>query len=260
MKEGIAMHKCPLDMFSYTIEPSDSLEKIAGQFNTSVNLIASKNPGINSDNLSVGQVICIPSWFTHRYYIQSVSSDTQYSRQEVELMYEMRKLWENHILWTRMAIISTVEKSPDEELVMNRLLRNPSNFAIILKTFYGDEKASKFEELLTNHLLIASELVKAAMSGDKIATMDAERRWYAKVDELTAFFASINPYLSEKLWKEMLYEHLALTKAEAINRINNYYAADILVYDKIQTQALNMADLISEGIIRQFPDLFKKIT
>lgn len=256
MKEVIIMHQCPLDMFPYTIEPGDSLEKIAGRFNSSVNLIASGNPEINTDNLIIGQLICIPSCFTHPYNIQSISSETQYTRLEVNLMNQMRKLWDDNILWTRMAIISIVEKTPDEVLVTKRLLRNPSSFTTILKVFYGDEIASKFEVLFTNHLLLALEFVKAAMSGDKLATLEAERRWYANADELAAFLASINPYWPEKIWKEMLYEHIALTKDESIDRINKYYAADILIYDKIQTQVMKMADIMSEGIIRQFPDKF----
>jgi len=256
MKAVITMHQCPMDIFQYTIEPGDSLEKIAGQFNTSVNLIASGNPGISLDKLSIGQVICIPSWFAHHYNIQSISNDTEYSRQEIDIMNEMRRLWEEHITWTRMTIISMVENLADVDLVTKRLLRNPSDFATLLKALYGDEVASKFEGLFTNHLVIAAQLVKASMSGDKTAALDAERRWYANADEIAAFLASINPYWSEKIWKEMMYEHLALTKSEVVNRINKYYAADILVYDKIQTQALKMADIMSEGILRQFPNKF----
>ena len=256
MKAVITMHQCPMDIFQYTIEPGDSLEKIAGQFNTSVNLISSGNPGVSSNNLSIGQVICIPSWFAHHYNIQSISNDTEYSRQEIDIMNEMRRLWEEHITWTRMTIISMVENLADVDLVTKRLLRNPSDFATLLKALYGDEVASKFEGLFTNHLVIAAQLVKASMSGDKTAALDAERRWYANADEIAAFLASINPYWSEKIWKEMMYEHLALTKSEVVNRINKYYAADILVYDKIQTQALKMADIMSEGILRQFPNKF----
>ena len=256
MKEVITMHQCPMDMFPYTIEPFDTLEKIAGQFNTSVNLIYSGNPGIKLDNLSIGQVICIPSPFRDHYTIQSISSDTEYNRQQVDLMNEMRRLWEEHIAWTRMTIISMVENLADVDLVTKRLLKNPSDFAALLKSFYGDEIASKFEELFTNHLVIAAELVKASIAGDKLAASEAERKWYANADEIAAFLASINPYWSEKMWKEMMYEHLALTKSEVVDRINKYYAADILVFDKIETQALKMADIMSEGILRQFPNRF----
>ena len=250
------MHQCSMDMFQYTIEPGDTLDKIAGQFNTSVHLIASGNPGINTDKFNIGREICIPSLLMHNYYIQGISGETEYSRQEVDLMNEMRRLWEEHIMWTRMVIMSIVENSQDEDLVTKRLLRNPSDFAELLKDLYGDKVASKFEELFTNHLVIAAELVKAAVSGDNSAASEAEKKWYANADEIAAFLANTNPYWTEKMWKDMLYEHLALTKDEAVDRINKYYAADILVYDKIQTEALKMADIMSEAIIRQFPNRF----
>jgi len=260
MKEVIIMHQCPIDMFPYTIEPGDTLLTISGRFNTSVNLISSGNPGINSDNLSVGKVICIPSRLIQTFYNQSISGKTQYSRQEVDLINEMRRLWEDYITWSRMVILSMTENLPDVDLVTKRLLRNPSDLATLLKTYYGDEVATKFEELLTEYLVIAMELLKTTMSGDKTAAFEAERKWYANADEIVAFFASINPYWKEKTWKEMLYELISLSKDEAMDRANKYYAADILVYDKIKNQSLEMADIMSEGIISQFPNKFQKLT
>lgn len=214
MKVVITMHKCPMDMFSYTINPE------------------------------------------YNYHINNISSENGYSMQEVDLMNEMRRLWQEHIAWTRMTIISMVENLPDTDLVTIRLLRNPSDFAMLLRTLYGNEVALKFEELFKEHLIIAADLVKAAIAGDKEAVTDIDKRWHENADEIAEFLASINPYWSEEMWKEMLHEHLALTKSEVTDRINKYYAADIIVYDLIQTQALKMADVMAEGIIRQFPDKF----
>jgi len=257
MKEVIIMHQCPMDMFPYTIEPGDTLLTISGRFNTSVNLISSGNPGINSDNLSVGKVICIPSRLIQTFYKQNISGKTQYSRQEVDLINEIRRLWEDHITWSRMAILSMTENFPDENIVTKRLLRNPSDFATLFKTYYGEEIATKYEALFTEYLVNGMELLKATMSGDKTAAIEAERKWYANADEIATFLASINPNWKEKTWKEMLYENISLSKDEAMDRANKYYAADILVYDKIQNQALEMADIMSEGIISQFPNKFQ---
>lgn len=90
------------------------------------------------------------------------SVPTGINKAEVDLRNVMRMLWEQHIVWTRMTIISIIKDLPDVDLVTNRLLRNPLDFKRVLKPFYGDEIASKFSELFKSHLVIAAQLVKAA--------------------------------------------------------------------------------------------------
>lgn len=54
----------------------------------------------------------------------------------------------------------------------------------------------------------------------------------------------------------MLHQHLTLVKSEAVNILNKNYAATIDVYDEIENQSLGMADVLAEGIIKQFPNKF----
>lgn len=122
---------------------------------------------------------------------------------------------------------------------------------------YGNEKAGIFENLLKDHLIIAADLVKAAKAGDDKQAEKLESQWYANADDIAKFLAGINPYWSEDEWKMMLHRHLALVKSEAVNSLQRNYEEDIKVYDEIENQSLNMADVMSEGIIRQFPYLFK---
>lgn len=178
------------------------------------------------------------------------------SKAHADLMNHLRMLWEQHVTWTRLAIISIVFSLPDEELVIKRLLRNPKDFEAALKPFYGEKAASKFSDLFTSHLVIAAELVKAAKAGDSKAAADAEKRWYANADEIAAFLASINPYWSQEQWKSMLYNHLAMTKAEAVDMLTKNYAAGIDQFDQIEKQALMMADVMTQGIVSQFPQYF----
>lgn len=180
------------------------------------------------------------------------------TKSEVDLMNNIRMLWEQHGAWTRMAITSMVFGLPDEALVTNRLLQNPVDFANALKLFYGDKIASKFSDLLKSHLVIASQLVKAAKAGNNKAAIEAEKKWYENADEIATFLAYINPYWSKESWKSMLHQHLALVKTEAVALLTKDYAAGIKVYDKIESQALEMADMMAEGIIKQFPYKFTK--
>lgn len=105
---------------------------------------------------------------------------------------------------------------------------------------------------MKEHLLIAAQLVKAAKMGDSGTVADAEKKWYANADHIATFLNCINPYLPKEVVKAMLDEHLALTKSEAVARLSKNYATDIALYDKIELQALRMADALTDGIARQF--------
>ncbi len=167
-------------------------------------------------------------------------------------------LWEEHVAWTRLAIISMVDvkDTTETEATINRLLRNTKDMAEVCKMFYGDDAAMKFDELMTEHLTTAAELVQAAVAGENEKAEDAEKRWYKNADEIAATLNMLNPNWKEKEMKDMLYDHLRLTKEEAVARITKDYAKDISTYDEIEVQARMMADGFSHGIIMQFPDKF----
>jgi len=111
---------------------------------------------------------------------------------------------------------------------------------------------NEFERLLSEHLLIAAKIVNAAKNLDT-NTVNTERiKWYANADDIAGLLSSLNPYWSYEEWKNMLYQHLRLVEEEAVNRLNKRYSEDIALYDIIEEQALEMADMMSSGIIAQF--------
>jgi len=228
----------------YMVRSGDTLYKLAVLYNTTVDAIIQENPNTDFHNVHVGTRIAIPITQTYT----SMLSKLQLSNQ-------LRELWEQHVAWTRMTIISAASDNPDFELTSQRILRNASDMAGALEPFYGDANASKFGKLIHDHLTIALSLVEAAKAGDSEAAQKAENQWYENADEIANFLSSINPYISAETFKKMLYDHLAKTKAEAVARIGKDYVKDIALYDDIENQALKMADTMSNAIIRQFPQL-----
>jgi hypothetical protein len=177
---------------------------------------------------------------------------------EVAFRNEMRKLWEDHITWTRLFIVSAVAGLPDAGPTADRLLQNQADIGNAIKPYYGDAAGEQLTALLRDHILIAAELVTAAKTGDTAAFADARARWYANADDIAAFLASANPeHWPLEPTRAMLHEHLDLTLQEAGARLAGDWNADISAYDQIHLQALGMADMLSDGIVGQFPQAFK---
>lgn len=176
----------------------------------------------------------------------------RFTQRQVNLMNQLRLLWEQHVYWTRFFIISTAASLSDLGDVTNRLLENPDDFGAALVPFYGARMANQFRELLRQHLLIGGDLVTAAKNGDEAKVEEDRRKWYENADEIAAFLAGINPCWDEGKWRTMLYDHLEMTEQEAVLRLAGRFPEDIRMFDRIEREALEMADYMSQGIIRQF--------
>jgi hypothetical protein len=180
------------------------------------------------------------------------------SRAEMELSKAMRKLWEDHVTWTRLYIVSVASDGADQELVAQRLLRNQSDIGAAIKPFYGDEAGDQLTTLLEEHITGAVDLIAAAKVGDDAMVEDAKTKWYANADAIAAFLNGANPefWPLDALQAEMKH-HLDLTLEEATARLTGDYAADIEAYDEVHDQILAMADMLTMGIVAQFPDRFQ---
>ena len=50
-----------------------------------------------------------------------------------------------------------------------------------------------------------------------------------------------------------MHRHLELTTQEAVARLQGNWTGDVAAYDRVHVHILHMADMLSEGIIHQFP-------
>lgn len=131
-------------------------------------------------------------------------------------------------------------------------MQNPDDFAKILKPLYGERAAEHFKQLFTDHIVIAGNLVDAAKAGDTAQLEKLRKNWYKNAEDIAAFLAAINSFWNQSKWRSLLFDHLQMIEDEAVSILTGKYKKDIKEYDDIQAQALNMADVMTYGIIRQF--------
>ncbi|WP_205728786.1 hypothetical protein [Flavobacterium rhamnosiphilum] len=169
----------------------------------------------------------------------------------------MRKLWEDHVTWTRNVILCLVDELPGTDQAIKRLLQNQVDIGNAIKPFYGEAAGNKLTKLLKEHIIIAADVVNAAEAGNTVALNKANKKWYANADEISEFLCKANPKWALKDMKMMMNDHLKLTTNEAVQRIKKNYDADVIAYDKVHNEILEMSDMLANGIIKQFPEKFK---
>jgi len=180
------------------------------------------------------------------------------SPQELALRQDMRKLWEDHITWTRLAIISLTTDSRDTQATVGRLLRNQTDIGNAIKPYYGSAAGDLLTRQLRSHILIAADVVAAAKAGDQAKLADAQERWTANADQIAATLASVNPrYWKLGTMKAEMHMHLKLTTAEVVDRLQGKWAADVAAYDKVHRHILHMSDMLTDGIVKQFAARFR---
>jgi len=169
----------------------------------------------------------------------------------------MDKLWEEHIVWTRMVIVDFAANLPDLKVAETRLLRNQADIGNAIKPYYGAAAGNALTKLLRTHILEAVPVLVAAKAGDKPKLNAALKAWYANAHQIAVFLHKANPdNWSLPMMDSMMKEHLQLTTAEAVARLQGHWAADVAAYDRVEREILGMADMLSNGIVAQFPDKF----
>ena len=171
---------------------------------------------------------------------------------------DMRKLWEDHVTWTRLAIISLADGLPDQDATVNRLFQNQVDIGNAIKPYYGNDAGNELTSLLHDHIAIAAQLVLDAKAGNNAAVASDSAAWTENADQIAAFLNGANPdNWGLQMMQDMLHEHLSLTLAEAQARLAGDYPADVAAYDRVHNMILDMADTLSLGIIDQFPQDFR---
>lgn len=233
----------------HTIRPGDTLYNLAIMYCTTVQDIIDTNLALDPYNLRVGQQIYIyPNCNQNNNYWVSIK--------QVKLLEQMNLVWEQHIMWTRMLLISIAENLKDLDATQARLLRNPIDIANVFRPYYGNNVANEIQRLLTEHLVIGKDLIVASKNKKQEQVMILNKKWYQNADEMAEAFSSINPFYPKEEIRRMLYEHLRLTTNEVSARLNGNYAEDIKAYDMVQQEILKMSQFFVNGIVRQFPNLF----
>jgi hypothetical protein len=173
-----------------------------------------------------------------------------------KLRQDMRKLWTDHVVWTRDYIVAAVGDQPGGSAAADRLMKNQEDIGTAVAAYYGAPAGQQLTTLLKEHISIAVDLIKAAKAGNTSAQQAADAKWKKNGADIAAFLSKANPNWPQATLAEMMNKHLSTTTDEVVARLKKDWAADVRAFDAVYDHILQMADALSDGIVKQFPNKF----
>ena len=191
-----------------------------------------------------------------RHKASTESQASVVSDAAISLTRAMQRLWTDHVVWTRLYVITAVDERPELEAATTRLLKNQEDIGNAIVPLYGKAAGKQLTGLLKQHILIAVDLVAAAKAGDQKEFKTYDKKWDSNAEDIATFLSGANPHLTKKDVVDLLHLHLSLTKDEAVARISKDFTKDAAVFDQILTEILTLSDALSQAIVAQFPAKF----
>ncbi len=170
---------------------------------------------------------------------------------------DMRKLWSDHVIWTRDYIVAAVDDRPDAQAAANRLMKNQEDIGGAVGSIYGKAAGDTLTSLLKEHIAIAVDIIKFAKAGDKTAQQQADARWHRNGEAIADFLSKANPNWPHAALVDMMNIHLSTTTDEVVARLTKNWSEDVRAFDKVYAHILAMSDTLSDGIVKQFPEKFR---
>ena len=167
---------------------------------------------------------------------------------QMNLIFNMRMFWRRLTIWTRIYIISRYLGIGTAESAFERLYIENMDFGNMIRIHFNHDISNRYSQMLNQFSIGLQELVTARLAGDMNAVRQYLDQLLQNADERAAFLASINPYLDQAKWKNLLTTYLQYTLEEANLFASKDYRQNIEYFDRLMTLSNTMGDVFAEAL------------
>jgi hypothetical protein len=169
----------------------------------------------------------------------------------------MRKLWSDHMHWTLATVDAFFHNSEALDANLTRLLQNQQDIGTAIVPYYGQTAGDQLAALLTEHIELAVPVLQAAQNNDQAALQTAISNWNQNAEDIANFLTAANPdHWPQAATEPALSHHIEHTIDYSVKILNEDYAGVNSSFEHALNHMLELADILSEGIAKQFPNKF----
>lgn len=166
----------------------------------------------------------------------------------------MRELWQGHAEATRQyALAVKAGDAAAEKKATDAVVANAKQIADAVGSFYGDAAGKKMLELLAGHWGGVKNLTDAQKKGDAAGVTKAMSELSTNADAIAKFLSGANPNLPDSAVKGLLMTHAAHHQTLTGEIMKGDTAGAAKTWSAMQAHMNTLADALSDGIAKQFP-------
>lgn len=182
--------------------------------------------------------------------MDEVNQSGYYSKEDLRNI--LRLYLTQYSMWMRFLIISMASSLKDQEVIINRIYEIPLDLSKVFSIYFTEEQTKALENLFREHIRLTIELIKDTLEDDHISFSHTMVAWTNNTKVLSRQLSSMNPFWNQQQIESLLTNLLSMTLDETTKRKNMRYADDVYEYDNIEYFVLMMADLLWDGMIKNF--------
>lgn len=226
----------------HVVQPGDSLYRLAQRYQTTVPDIIMRNPGINAYNLQVGSRLRICPGF----------ESGEMRPEQRELNNDMRQAWSQHNFWGNMFLVSLFHTLENLDAVKMRLEQSPEDIAAVFQSFYANPTVTQIRNLLAEHVRLAGEMANAMKNGNMERSTQLETQLNQNADQMARLLANANSNYDYEELRRMMRNHLNLMQDTMTSELSGDHNEAVRLMGENEDQLMDMADVLTEGLVQQF--------
>ncbi len=166
-----------------------------------------------------------------------------------ELRDAMRLAWLANIYWTRMYLMSVDANTADQQEVFERMLQTADEIVDAFAPYLPTSITRQLQNLLMEHMELTGQLIRILKTGQTADYDSLIKDWYGNANQIATLLSNQNPYFESREIRNLLLNHLDMTREEIEYQINEDYGRSIDTFRDILNQVLEMADFFATGLL-----------